>query len=424
MATLVSALMQSGSVERKNKKTNGLLAGVEVQLLHSLEHNPALLGRLQCELEQRGISHRTASLDQAPKGVSPGAYVVALLDGEKGFLLDSQCPIRAAFSNPDFLSSLYFRHYKELLSPIPSNYIDVKVAAVGLNWKDLAISSGRFDAENLSSEYTGIVTPVGIDAASSFCVGDRVYGMRPGHSGNYTRVLVAFAQELDAQDDLVEVATVPLVYMIAVYAFDYITRLREGHKVLIQSATEKAILEVKLLESHVTAIASGDGASALDKKLACMTPQGRGFDIILSTARGDALYATIQALAPLCHLIDVGRTDVQESKALGMELFSKSANFSSFDLSHAPNADSAYTAANAFQDSFARYRQRLGMPATSISSEFVKGIGELGQVSITVDMFARKKGLTLSEGELLARLEPAFLNDGLTINGDNGNGDN
>ncbi|KAI0843956.1 hypothetical protein F5Y00DRAFT_256398 [Daldinia vernicosa] len=830
--TLVSTLMEIDSAHWKNKKTNGILAGTEVQLLHSLKQNPPLLSRLQHELEQCGITSRTASLDQASKIISPDAHVVVFLDGEKDFLLDteghhlatfqhlarnaatlicltfcgfsrgrnpegalipgllrtigtenpanrfisidisvedsglatydsgdltrcvvdqlfplpselqddeesedlrtndceyvwqdgclwvsravpddtlrsyaetspnesrdqysetlslqpldSQGPIRAVFSKPGLLSSLYYRPYKELLSPIPSNYIDVKVAAVGLNWKDLAISSGHFDAENLSSEYAGIVTAVGADAASSFCVGDRVYGVGRGHFGNYTRVPAAFAQKLSAQDNLVEVATMPLVYMTAVYAFDYVARLRQGHKVLIQSATgglglaaiqlarakgaevfamvgtvEKAdflIREMKLPESHVIAVASRDSASALDKKLARMTPHGRGFDIILSTARGDVLHASIEALAPLGHLVDVGRTDVQESKALGMELFGKSANFSSFDLSLVLDADpalgkelmqavhryyrdglirpvypfsatdvskldqvllrfskgthlgklvvtfqdpqtqvkmlpissrqhvqfdpaayyivvggfgglgrsiirwmcqrgarnlvvlsrrgleksssaaqnlvntlgqrginiqpltcdisdrsqvtrlienislvspntpvkgiihaavsyldlsfdkltvqrwrdslaakvqgsknlheatlslpygqldffvmitslesicalatqSAYTAANAFQDSFAKYRRRLGMPATSISLGLVKGIGELGQDSIAVDMFARNKGLTLSEGEFLARLEPAFLNNGLASNSgdDDGYGDN
>ncbi|KAI1662756.1 hypothetical protein F4813DRAFT_9557 [Daldinia decipiens] len=828
ITTLVSTLMGGDSAQQKNKKTNGVLAGVEVQLLHSLEHNPPLLDRLQHELEQRGISPRTASLDQASEIVSPDAYVVAFLDGEKDFLLDtevhhlatfqhlarnaatlicltfcgfsrgrnpegalipgllrtigtenpanrfisidisvedsdlatydsedltrcvvdqlfpppselkdseeseglgmndceyvwqdgclwvsravpddtfrpyaetspdesggqhnetlslqpldSQGPIRAAFSKPGLLSSLYFRPYKELLSPIQSNYMDVKVAAVGLNWKDLAVSSGRFDAENLSSEYAGIVTAVGTDAASLFCVGDRVYGMGCGHFGNYTRVPAAFAQKLSVQDNLVEAATMPLVYMTAVYALEHVARLRQGHKVLIQSATgglglaaiqlarakgaevfamvgtaEKAdflIREMKFPESHVIAISSGDGASAIDKKLARMTSRGRGFDIILSTARGDILHASIQALAPLGHLVDVGRTDVQESKALRMELFGKSANFSSFDLSLVLDADpalgkqlmqavhkyyrggligpvrpfsatdvskldqvllrfskgthigklvvtfqdpqtlvkmlpipsqervrfdlaayyivagglgalgrsiirwmcqrgarnlvvlsrrgieetspaaqnlvntlgeqginiqpltcdisdrsqvirlienissvspntpvkgiinaavsyldlsfdkltvqrwrdglaakvqgsknlheatlslphgqldffvmvtsldsiyavatqSAYTAANVFQDSFARYRRRLGMPATSISLGFVKGIGEHGQRSITVDMFARNKAPILSEGEFLAQLESAFLNDGLTINNGNGYG--
>ncbi|KAJ8131214.1 hypothetical protein O1611_g2411 [Lasiodiplodia mahajangana] len=585
--------------------------------------------------------------------------------------LDSQGPVRAAFSTPGILSSLYFQAYTELLAPIPSNYIDVKVAAVGINWKDLAISSGRFDANNLSSEYSGIVTTVGADAVDRFSIGDRVYGMGRGHFGNYTRVQAAFAQKLNMQDDLVEVATMPLVYMTAVYAFDYAARLRRGQRVLIQSASgglglaaiqlarskgaevfamvgsiEKAqflVHEMKMPESHVISISSRDKTSALDKKFLSMTPQGRGFDIILSTSRGDVLHASVQALAPLGHLVDVGRTDVQDSKALSMDLFSKGASFSSFDLSLVLDADptlgselmqtvhsyyrngligpvrpfsatdvskldqvllrfskgthvgklvvtfqdpqtlvrmlpppsrhevrfdptahyiiiggfgglgrsiirwmcqrgarklailsrrgierscsaaknliskltedgigiqsfrcdisdesqvvqiirdisfvfpnaplkgiihaaasyldlsfdklgvsrwrdslaakvqgtknlhkatlslrseqldffimitslesvyalatqSAYTAANAFQDAFARYRRRLGMPATSISFGFINEIGDLSQDSITVDMFARNRTLTLSEVQFLARLEAAFLNGGM-----------
>ncbi|KAI1126739.1 hypothetical protein F5Y10DRAFT_293418 [Nemania abortiva] len=592
--------------------------------------------------------------------------------------VNSQGPVRAAFSTPGILSSLYFQPYTELLDSIPSGYIDVKVTAVGINWKDLAVSSGRFDANNLSSEYSGIVTAVGAEAADLFSVGDRVYGMGRGHFGNYTRVPATFAQKLNAQDDLVEVATMPLVYMTAVYAFDYVTRLRRGQKVLIQSASgglglaaiqlarakgaevfamvgtiEKAqflIQEMKMPESHVISILPGDKTSDLDKRLIRITPQGRGFDVILSTARGDVLHASIQALAPLGHLVDVGRTDVQESKALSMELFSKGASFSSFDLSLVLDADpmlggeimqavhsyyrngsiepirplsatdvskldqvllrfskgthvgklvvtfqdpqtlvrmlpapsrlgvrfdpeayyivvggfgglgrsiirwmcqrgvrklavlsrrgieescsaaqnllhtltterginihsfrcdvsdesqvaqiirdtslvfvnaslkgiihaavsyldlsfdklsvsrwrdslaakvqgtknlhkitlslqpgqldffvmitslesvyalatqSAYTAANAFQDTFARYRRRLGMPATSISFGFIKEIGDLSQDSITVDMFARNRTLTLSEVEFLERLEAAFLNDGMGDNKSN-----
>ena len=54
--------------------------------------------------------------------------------------------------------------------------------------------------------------------------------------------------------------------------------------------------------------------------------------MILYTGKDDMLYASVKALAPLGCLIDVGRMDVMDAKTLGLELFQKSPNFSSFDL--------------------------------------------------------------------------------------------
>ena len=268
--------------------------------------------------------------------------------------LDCQGPVRAAFETPGILSSLYFKPYSELWQSLPRDWIEVKVAAVGLNWKDLGLSSGRFDGNNLSSEYSGVVSKTGSNV-TSVSVGDRVYGMGRGHFGNYTRVPAAFAQRLFPSDDLVEVATMPLVYMTAVYAFDHVTQLRKAQTVLIQSATgglglaavqiaqskgaevfatvgtaEKARFLVDSMNIPSSHIFSSRDLSDLSRAVG-MT-RNRGFDVILSTAKGDMLYASVKALAPLGHLIDVGRMDVMDAKTIGLELFQKSANFSSFDL--------------------------------------------------------------------------------------------
>lgn len=269
--------------------------------------------------------------------------------------LDSQGPVRAAFETPGILSSLYFKPYTELLQPLPRDWIEVKVAAVGLNWKDLGLSSGRFDGNNLSSEYAGIVSKTGSDV-TSLAVGDRVYGMGKGHFGNYTRVPAVFAQKLEPEIDLTEAATIPLVYMTAVYAFENVTQLKKGQRVLIQSATgglglaaiqlaqakgahvfatagtaEKAQFLSDTMQVPVAHIFSSRDISDLSRAVAAT--DGSGFDVILSTAGGDMLYESMKALAPLGHLIDVGRMNVINSKTIGLELFQKCASFSSFDLS-------------------------------------------------------------------------------------------
>ncbi|RAH58516.1 polyketide synthase [Aspergillus piperis CBS 112811] len=256
--------------------------------------------------------------------------------------LGSLGPVRAAFETPGILTSLYFHPYTELLQPLPRDYIDVKVDAVGLNWKDLGLCSGRYDANNLSNEYCGTVTQAGADV-TSVTVGDRVYGLGKGHFGTHTRVPAGLARKLAEDVNPIEAATMPLVYMTAVYAFEHITRVRSGQKILIQSATGGLGLaaiqvarskgaaiyatagtpdKVQFLIDHMGIPASQIFSSRDLTSLQHASQQHGGFDVILSNAQGDMLYESVKALAPLGHLIDVGR----------MDLFQKSAGFTSFDF--------------------------------------------------------------------------------------------
>jgi NAD(P)-dependent dehydrogenase (short-subunit alcohol dehydrogenase family) len=74
---------------------------------------------------------------------------------------------------------------------------------------------------------------------------------------------------------------------------------------------------------------------------------------------------------------------------------------------------SAYTAANAFQEAFARYRRQLGLVASTASFGLVTGVGLVGTDSTTVDLFKRNRTQTLTERRFLELLEPAFFKSGL-----------
>lgn len=275
--------------------------------------------------------------------------------------LGSQGPVRADFEKPGILTSLYFKSYRELWAPILPGDLEVKVAAVGLNWKDLGTTTGRFDAHNLSHEYSGVVTKLG-SAVEGFSVGDKVYGMGRGHFGNYTRVPANLAHKLGPADDLVEMATMPLVFMTAIYAFEYVTQLRAGQKVLIQSASGGlGLAAIQVAQSKgaevFATVGTADKATFLAETTgipashifgsrevaelhrAMAATKGRGFDVILSTAKGDMLYESLKALHPLGRLIDVGRLDVRDAKTIGLEVFQRSISFSSFDLAQVVDVD-------------------------------------------------------------------------------------
>ncbi|KAL8906783.1 MAG: hypothetical protein Q9171_006132 [Xanthocarpia ochracea] len=267
--------------------------------------------------------------------------------------LGSQEAVQAAFETPGVSNSLRFMPYKELLQPLPSGFIDVVVAAIGLNWRDLDHWSGRADGNSLSSEYTGTVTAVGA-GVGSLKIGDRVYGLGRGQFGNYTRVPAGFASKLQPGDDIIQVASMPMAYTTAIYAFDYVAHLKKGQSVLIQSGAKDVGLasirlarakgaeifamvetpeqadflmnEIAMPSSHVI---SASSLKAL--RWAAQTTRNGGFDVIVSTAEGELLHAFHQVLAPLGHLIDVGRVKLQAAPVMGLELLKKNASYCSVD---------------------------------------------------------------------------------------------
>ena len=267
--------------------------------------------------------------------------------------LKIQGAVRATFETPGVINSLCFKSNEELLQPLPRDFIDVEVAAVGLNWRDLEHWSGRVDGSNLSSEYAGIVTAIGTEV-SGLSVGDRVYGLGKGHFGNCTRVPAIFACKLKPGDDMIQMATMPLAYVTAIYAFDHVVHLKKGQTVLIQSAANDVGLaliclaeakgadifamvetpeqasfladEIAVPASHII---SSPSATSL-RRAAKMTRKG-GFGVGVSTAQGELLYASLQVLATLGHIIDVGRVDAQNVQAISLELLQKNATYCSVD---------------------------------------------------------------------------------------------
>ena len=69
----------------------------------------------------------------------------------------------------------------------------------------------------------------------------------------------------------------------------------------------------------------------------------------------------------------------------------------------------AYTAANNFQDYFARWRLRQGLPASTVSFGLINDMGHLSTNNTTLSLMARNGVQQISEHEMIKLLEPAFL---------------
>ncbi|KGO64075.1 Acyl transferase/acyl hydrolase/lysophospholipase [Penicillium italicum] len=266
----------------------------------------------------------------------------------------TQLPTRAQYGQPGMLSSLYFTNDSDFSKPLGEDWIEIKTEAIGLNMKDIAVATARFDLNNLSTEGAGIVTGLG-SAVTSFELGDRVFGMIPGNMGNYLRTPASLVSKIPDGLSTDGAASMPVVYLTSIYALKHLAGLAKGESVLIQSATGDlgmaAIQIAQSLGAEIYATVGTDEKAKIlvdefgipashifnSRKLSAVkdilkATKQKGLDVILSSSGGDLMHEMWRCIAPLGHFIDVGRTDVIGGGKLGLEVFKKNATFSSFDM--------------------------------------------------------------------------------------------
>ena len=107
--------------------------------------------------------------------------------------------------------------------------IEVEVMAVGVNFKDVAITMGIVpDNEyNIGFECAGIVKRLG-PGVKKLKVGDRVCMLKAGSYANRVRVSVDRCHVIPASMSFEEAATIPSVYLCSLYSMYHLGNLKEG----------------------------------------------------------------------------------------------------------------------------------------------------------------------------------------------------
>ena len=107
--------------------------------------------------------------------------------------------------------------------------VEVEVRAVGVNFKDVAITMGIVpDNEyNIGFESAGIIKRLGSDV-TQFNVGDRVCMLKAGCYANRVRVAAERCHIIPDTMSFEEAATIPSVYLCSLYAMYHLGCLKEG----------------------------------------------------------------------------------------------------------------------------------------------------------------------------------------------------
>jgi acyl transferase domain-containing protein/NADPH:quinone reductase-like Zn-dependent oxidoreductase/NADP-dependent 3-hydroxy acid dehydrogenase YdfG/acyl carrier protein len=325
-------------------------SGLECALHDGVEYIPRLVYDSGLSSRHRVANSTTVSIVDAP--------------------IHSQGPVVVDFASPGLLSSAYFKPNTAISGPLRDDWIEIKTAAISLNWKDLSMASGRatsrMDWDSCNCECSGTIVACGT-GVKELKPGDRVYALAWSWFGTHIRIPARLAQKMELDDTFEQMSTVPVAFCTAVYGLVHLGRLRKGQRVLIQTATGGfglAALQVAkacgadifttvgtpekraYLREHCgipeDRIFSSRDEAAIDSMVAATG--GKGFNVILSTSTGDMLHAAWRCIAPRGYFIDVGRLDVVDHSAIELGVFERNATFSSFDLSILTRQDPEFAA--------------------------------------------------------------------------------
>ncbi|KAI1131759.1 hypothetical protein F5Y10DRAFT_285688 [Nemania abortiva] len=243
--------------------------------------------------------------------------------------------------------------------------IEVEVEAVGINFKDIATIMGIVPGNEymLGCECSGVIRRLGSEV-TKFRVGDRVAVMC---AGTYTNRLSVHADRANAIPDWMsfeEAATIPLVFITALYSIFHLGNIKEGQSVLIHSAAggvglaaiqlamyKKADVfvtvgteEKRAFLSNTFSIPSSRIFSSRNDKFhreIMAATAGRGIDFVLNSLTGELLDASWRLVADGGTMVEIGKRDIVDRNVLAMEPFGRNCSFHAVDMSYTKNITDA-----------------------------------------------------------------------------------
>ncbi|MFC9897064.1 type I polyketide synthase [Nocardia sp. NPDC127579] len=215
--------------------------------------------------------------------------------------------------------------------------IRVAVRAAGLNFRDVLIALGMYDAGHAEpgADGAGVVLEVAPDVAA-VAPGDRVMGLL-GPIASTVTVDHRLVVPIPAGLSFAEAATIPAVFLTAYVALRDLARLAPGERLLVHAATggvgwaaialarhwgaelfgtagpgkQHVLRELGLDEDHI-----GDSRTVEFERTFRATTGGTGVDVVLDSLAGEFVDASLRLTAPGGRFIELGKTDVRDPAAV------------------------------------------------------------------------------------------------------------
>ena len=235
----------------------------------------------------------------------------------------------------------------------------VKVAATGLNFRDVMWAMGLLPEEALEDgfagasigmEFSGEVAAVGADV-DDLAVGDRVMAIAAQAFSTHVVVSRNGAARLPDGVDLVAAASIPVVFLTAYYALLELGRMRKGDTVLIHGAAGGVGLAAIQVAKHVGATVIATAGTPEKRRFVEMlgadhvfdsrslsfvadtraVTGGEGVDLVLNSLFGEAMEQSLALVKPFGRFLELGKRDYYADSKIGLRPFRRNISYFGID---------------------------------------------------------------------------------------------
>jgi acyl transferase domain-containing protein/NADPH:quinone reductase-like Zn-dependent oxidoreductase/acyl carrier protein/short-subunit dehydrogenase len=244
--------------------------------------------------------------------------------------------------------------------PVPgADEIVVKVAATGLNFRDVMWSMGLLPEEALEDgfagatigmEMAGTVVAAG-SAVTDLSAGDAVMGIGPKAFSTHMVVARDGVTKVPAGIDLAAAATVPVAFLTAYYAMVELGRILEGETILIHGAAGGvglAALQIAKLKGAKVIATAGTvekrrfltllGADHVfdSRSLAFVgdvlrVTDGEGVELVLNSLFAEAMERSFELVKPFGRFLELGKRDYYSDRKLALRPFRRNISYFGID---------------------------------------------------------------------------------------------
>ncbi|MGE2736151.1 type I polyketide synthase [Mycolicibacterium vaccae] len=212
----------------------------------------------------------------------------------------------------------------------PDGYVQVRVEASGLNFRDVLNVLGLYpgDPGPIGGDFAGVVTQLG-EGVDGVEIGQRVYGFMQGAFSSRFNVPAQLLAPIPDGVSAVQAATIPAAALTVRLAFDW-AQLRPGDRVLIHAASGGVgLAAIQMAQQHgavVFATASTYKRSTLramgvrhvyDSRTTDFADQiladtgGAGVDVVLNSLTSEGfIEATVRATARNGRFAEIAKRDI------------------------------------------------------------------------------------------------------------------